>query len=196
MSVLPVASIPFVLPSRSDREGFDRLFKKWYPRLIAYAELMLDSESAEDVVQDLMVYIWEHCDSLKFHTSFEAYLFRSLYRKCLNKISHDKVVKDYQNRSAVLYREEENYYDPESHPIILKLFTTDLSDEIEAAIAGLPEKCRLAFTGRYIEGRKTREIAEMLNITERTAETHIYHALKQLKETLKDKFILFPFYFF
>lgn len=181
------------LPAKNDREGFNRLFKCYFPRLIAYAELFLDTENARDIVQDLMVHLWDQSENISIHSSLDAYLFRSVYRRCLNRINHDNVVKEYCLRSAVMFKEEERFYDPENNPVILKIFSNELHREIKDAIDCLPEKCRQAFISRYIDGLKTKEIAGMLQITERTAETHIYHALKHLRAKLKDKFYVLLF---
>ena len=52
------------------------------------------------------------------------------------------------------------------------------------AIAILPEKCREVFVLSKIEGLKNREIAEKLNISEKTVERHMSIALSKLREEL------------
>ena len=51
-------------------------------------------------------------------------------------------------------------------------------------IAILPEKCREVFVLSKIEGLKNREIAEKLNISEKTVERHMSIALSKLREEL------------
>ena len=46
------------LTANGDKESFDRLFTALFPRLTAYATLFLEPDVAEDVVQDLFVYLW------------------------------------------------------------------------------------------------------------------------------------------
>lgn len=178
------------LPSKSDRNGYERLFRSYYPRLLAYAELFTDRAAAEDIVQELMIHLWDQCENISIHCSLEAYLFRSVYRRCLNRINHEKVAMAYRQRSAFLHEDEERNYDPENNPVILKLFSSELKTEIENAIASLPVKCRQAFIASYIDGLSAREIAETLGISERTAETHIYHALKHLRLKLKAEYLI------
>lgn len=187
--------IAVMLPSKNDREAYNALFRNYFARLLAYAELFTDKENARDIVQDLMVYLWDHSDKISIHTSLEAYLFRSVYRRCLNHLQHEKVIRQHSDKTTSLYENEYRYYDPESNPVIVKIFSQELHREIEEAIASLPDKCRQAFISSYIDGLKTKEIAAILNITERTAETHIYHALKVLRSKLKDKFFLIPWLF-
>jgi len=84
-----------------------------------------------------------------------------------------------------------NYYaisrfDPE------QIDVESLERLVEKAINELPEQCRKAFElSRYNE-LKYKEIADKMGISVKTVETHISHALKILRITLKD---LFPICF-
>ncbi|HBB06430.1 MAG TPA: hypothetical protein DCZ73_01590 [Bacteroides sp.] len=43
-----------------DIKGFRTLYEQVYPMLVSYvSEIILSDEAAEDIVQDLFVYIWE-----------------------------------------------------------------------------------------------------------------------------------------
>lgn len=181
------------LSEQKDREKFNVIFREYYPRLLAYGELFLDRDSVEDIVQDLMVYLWDNAGSITIHTSLESYLFRSVYRACLNRIKSDKIRESYKKNQTLATSEEVRYYDPEENDVIKRLFSLELGREIEDAIAALPEKCREVFKKSYIGNQKVKEIAAELNISERTAEAHIYSALKQLRNKLKDKFFIPPF---
>ena len=59
-----------------------------------------------------------------------------------------------------------------------------IEQAIQEAIAILPEKCREVFVLSKIEGLKNREIAEKLNISEKTVERHMSIALSKLREEL------------
>ncbi|MBO6516274.1 MAG: RNA polymerase sigma factor [Bacteroidia bacterium] len=59
------------------------------------------------------------------------------------------------------------------------------SASLEKAILNLPEGYRTVFTLVEIEGYKHKEIAAMLNISESTSRTQLYHAKKTLREQLK-----------
>lgn len=183
------------LPGCNDKKEFEKFFKHYYPRLLAYGELFLDRPSVEDIIQDLMVYLWFHADSLKIHTSVEAYLFKSVYQRCLNIIRQQKVRSAIDGKRKLLIEDEETYYDPEKNSFIRDLFSSELRNEIDAAIESLPPKCREAFIKSYIYNLKTSEIAEMLGISERTVETHIYSALKLLRKKLKSNlYLILPLY--
>jgi RNA polymerase sigma-70 factor (ECF subfamily) len=184
------------LPAKSERDRFTQIFRFYYPRLVAYGELFLDKESVRDIVQDLMVYIWDHADTLEIRTSLESYLFKSVYLRCLNRIKQEKVQQGYRQQEMVQFSDHEaSYYNPDQNETILKIFSTELRQEIDEAINELPPKCKEAFIDSYIHEMSTREIAEKLNISERTVESHVYHALKHLRIKLKDKlYLLLPLF--
>lgn len=81
-----------------------------------------------------------------------------------------------------LGRLSENHlaYDPDLY------IASELQLKIKSAIDHLPDKCRVVFNMSRTRGMKNEEIASELNITKRTVETHITHAIRQLREELKD----------
>ena len=184
------------LPSTDDRKRFDHIFRSYVPRLLAYGELFTDKDTAQDIVQDLMVYIYDNAETLVIHTSLEAYLFKAVYLRCLNHIKRNKVQRDYyQHNSEDRAGNETDYYDPDQNEIIRKIYSSELRTELINAINELPLKCREAFIKSYIHEMKARDIAAELNISERTVNSHVYAALKFLRARLKDKiFLLFPLY--
>jgi RNA polymerase sigma-70 factor, ECF subfamily len=186
-----------LLPSRGDKISFDTFFKEFYPRLTAYACLFLEPQAAEDMVQDLFVYLWENTDKVVIHTSLDAYLFKAVYQRCLNQIKqrkihnyHHKLIGDY------LLEFETRMFDPDTNESIRKLFMEELKEEIRIAIDSLPEKCREVFMLSYIYSLKNKEISEVLGISVSTVENHIYNALKALRQKLSKYVhmitILFP----
>ena len=186
-----------LLPDRGDKPSFDTFFNKFYPRLTAYACLFLDPQAAEDMVQDLFVYLWENSGKIIIHTSLDAYLFKAVHQRCLNQIklrkihnSHHKLIEDY------LLEFETRMFDPDTNESIRKLFMEELKEEIRIAIDSLPEKCREVFMLSYIYSLKNKEISELVGISLSTVENHIYNALKALRQKLsKYSFlitILFP----
>ena len=60
----------------------------------------------------------------------------------------------------------------------------ELKHQIASAIGSLPEKCRLVFLLRHEEGYSLRQIANELNISEKTVEAHLTKARKTLRGAL------------
>jgi RNA polymerase sigma-70 factor (ECF subfamily) len=56
-----------------------------------------------------------------------------------------------------------------------------LEENIKKLLGGLPKKAGLVFRMKRVDGLKYKEIAEILDISEKTVENHITKAIKQIK---------------
>lgn len=68
------------------RKAFDLIFRKYYPILCTYAHRYIAQEDAEEVVQDILLWIWENRQKLTIDYSLKRYLFRMVHHRCLNRI--------------------------------------------------------------------------------------------------------------
>jgi RNA polymerase sigma-70 factor (ECF subfamily) len=61
----------------------------------------------------------------------------------------------------------------------------ELVTTIQEAVEALPPQCKKVFLLSRFEGQKNQEIAEHLQLSKRTVETHISKALFTLRQVLK-----------
>ena len=149
--------------------------------LIFYAGKYVNAITADDMVQDVFLKVWQKRTFLFLKVGIKSYLFRFVDVACLDYLIHQEVKGEYINVVTTKLKIEEIYYndDPQS------LFTEDERLElIYKEMDKLPEKCREIFTMSYLEERKTSEIAVLLNISTRTVEAQLYKALKILRSVL------------
>ncbi len=171
---------------KGDRIAFNELYRQYYPSLRSYAELFLDEEESEDVVQDVFLNVWLRKEGLDDFQSLQGYLLRSVYNSSLNILKKKGRSNDY--RSVYEQEIEEigyKYYDPDANDVIRKLYNLDLRAEINAAINSLPARCREVFTLSYLHDMPSKEISLQLGISLSTVDNHIYSALKLLRKKLK-----------
>ena len=171
---------------KGDRIAFNELYRRYYPSLRSYAELFLDEEESEDVVQDVFLNVWLRKEGLDDSLSLQGYLLRSVYNSSLNILKKKGRSNDYRS----MYEQEieeigYKYYDPDTNDVIRKLYNQDLRAEINAAINSLPARCREIFTLSYLHDMPSKEISLQLGISLSTVDNHIYSALKLLREKLK-----------
>lgn len=180
-----------------DREkGFKQVFESFYPRLLRFAgEYVKDKQEAENILQNVFLTLWEKRNTLRADTNLTAYLMTLVKSRCLNYLKHKNIVDAYSKKTQTLHQQESifNYYaiskfDPEQIDI------ESLELLVEKAIGELPEQCRKVFELSRYEGLKYKEIAERLNISVKTVETHMSNALKILRINLKDSFLIWLFY--
>ena len=67
---------------------------------------------------------------------------------------------------------------------------SDLHDHLRHALEQVPELYREAFVLNRFEGLKYKEIAEKLNVSERTVEVRVSKTLELLRKHLKEFFML------
>lgn len=68
---------------KGNREAFNGVFRYYYPRIMAYTASMVEQKAAEDIVQDVFLYVWENREKLYVSDGFHSYLFQSAYTRCL-----------------------------------------------------------------------------------------------------------------
>ncbi len=115
-----------------DKTTFERLFRQHYAELTVYARRFLeDTESAEELVQDVFFKIWENRAKLKTMVSERAYLYQSVRNACLNAITQKK--SDRKSREHVSYQLQIDELDTTDW-----LSNNELSQKIEESIEKLP----------------------------------------------------------
>ena len=148
---------------------YKALFRRYYPNLMFYATRLVGDEEAEDVVQDVFVELWKRRDSMVIGDQIQAFLYRAVYTRALNVLKHRSIEDGYC--AAV----EEN--------------------EIYQAINELPDKCKEVFKLSYLHEMKNKEIADVMGVSLRTVEAHMYKALKFLRNRLGHLWFLFLLFF-
>lgn len=175
------------------RQAFSRLFSLYNQKLYFFALGYLKSEKeAEEVVQETFIKLWERHHDLDPELSIHAYLF---------KIAFNFIRK----RMIRLVREEELRHDLAGELIDFDDHTAGtinyhfLLEHINQLIAQLPPRQKQILELRKLEGYTTREIAEILGLSLKTAEAHLTASLKFLKEKLRtekiDELLLFALTF-
>lgn len=165
--------------------AYKNLFLKYYSPLSEYASQYIQDPEAEELVQDLMLYIWEFRNDLYIQSSLKSYLFTATKNRCLNAIKKNIYHKQTHN---VLYDKlKEQFEDPDYYVL------NELSENIEKAIWELPENYRETFTlSRFGEMTNT-QIATQLGVSVKTVEYRITQSIKILRMKLKDYLPLISF---
>lgn len=71
--------------SKGEKSAFDTIFRKYYPILCAYAKRLVNMEDAEELVEETMIWLWEHRESHTIESSLGNYLIKSVYHRMLNQ---------------------------------------------------------------------------------------------------------------
>lgn len=166
--------------SLGDGKAFENIYNLYWERLYAVAYNRLRSqEAAEEILQDLFSDLWQRRASLHVKSSLCFYLQAALKYKILNYLNARSYRQAYSQEHPEYHQAPDN-----STQEILDF--EELYEKLVAGIEKLPEKCKLIFKMSREKQMSSKEIAEELSISPRTAETHIHNALKVLKADLAD----------
>ena len=161
-----------------DRSAFDMLFQKYYSVLCAYCYRFVRLEDAEEIVQDVMLWLWENRERPIIEYSLKQYLFKAVYHRCMTRIVQNEVKQRadtaYHERMSAMLQDVDIYQ------------VNELSRHIQKAINELPPAYKEAFIMHRFRNLSYKEAAELLNVSPKTVDYRIQQALKILRVKLKD----------
>lgn len=169
-----------------DAKAFERVFRMYYPELTLFANRFLnDLDLSQEIVSDTFTYLWEKRESLVPMDSLKSYLYKMVQNRCLNYLKHKKVENEY-----ISYLQRSGFMQSATESFIHLYNEKDLRADIDKAIDALPEKCKAVFKLSRFSHLKNREIADTLNISQKTVERQITIALEKLRHSLRYHLLL------
>lgn len=163
---------------KGDRKAFDTLFRKYFVPLCTYSRHFVGLEDAKEVVQDVMLWIWENRETQKIEYSFSQYIFKAVYNRSINIIVQNEV----KQRAHTIYSQKIHSMLQETDVCQLD----ELSRRLKDALDNLPDSYREAFIMSRFKNMSYKEIAQILEVSPKTVDYRIQQALKILRVKLKD----------
>lgn len=159
--------------SQDDKKAMSFFYIRYASRIRGFAAQLLQNEDdACDMVQDVLLKLWEERHSLQSIVSPDAYIFRMTKNLVLNALRRRQILT--------------SYISSEQHTRTSVPSDTDSTEElyslIEKAIDTMPEPRRRIFCMSRFEHKKHAEIARVLNLTPRAVQYHICAALDFLRK--------------
>ena len=165
-------------------KDFRTYFRDLYPQLARYAARLLGDSDVDDVLQGSFLELWNRRTDILEPAHVKSFVYRSVYTHALNVIKHRQVVRKYSDAVIEMENRRLDSLDPNNSEVLQKLRNDELQQRIDLAINELPPKSRQVFVMSYLHGLKNKEIAEVMNVSVRTVDAHIYNALRQLRSKL------------
>ena len=173
------------LLQKGDNTEFEKIYLEFFDVLYALGvQYTSDKLIAEGIVQDTFLKLWEVREDLLPHTNVRNFLYTLTKNMCLNHLREQKTVWKHFNR--IKYHEYDYAIESLNRIGDNYLEFEELSNKVELAIEKLPDELKIVFKMSRFEYLKYREIAEKLQISEKTVEARMTKALKFLRKELKD----------
>ncbi|MBK0368783.1 RNA polymerase sigma factor [Flavobacterium agrisoli] len=172
-----------------DEQAYIYLTETYYNKLCVYANSLLkDIYSAEDIVQNVLIKVWEQREKLKSGLSLQSFLYKSVYNEFI----------DTYRKNQSLFELEKNYFEA-LNSVVQEEDAESLQQAINAVnleIQNLPPKCKEVFIMSKKEGLTNIEIAEHLDVSIKAVEAQMTKALSLLRKSLQTKITSILFLFF
>lgn len=169
-----------VIESDDDRRLFEKLYSSYKDKLYYIAFGMLSDEKlSEDAVHDTYMKVIDHID--KFYDISEKHT-QNLIILILKNTVRDMLKK--KKAEPVPFDEEE--YQAKYNLVFNENYSFEVS-EIKKCLNSLDEKYRTVLELKYWHGMKEKEIADILGISAKAANTRIFRARQMLMKILMNR---------
>lgn len=170
--------------------GIEMLYRHYYQVLCSHAVRYVGSKAvAEDLVSDILFEFHSKHLYNSVSTSYRAYLFTSVRNR-----AYDYVRQEMRHGSTAIDSAMSVSVKQFEQPDSITQFE-ELHHLIENTVNAMPLKRKQVYVMHRYEGKKSKEIAEELNLSLRTIEAHIYKAISQVHAALKEHWLLSVFIF-
>jgi len=174
---------------QGDTAAFTELVEKYKQPIMNLAyRTVRDMTEAEDLAQNVFVQVYKSASRYKSTAKFSTWLFTIARNLCLNEIrrrsrhpaeSLDATHPDQDDQPLQQYEDKKTFSPPES------LLQGELAQQIDRALADLPENQRSAILLCRQEELSYEEIAETLGCSVSATKSLIHRGRETLKERLK-----------
>ena len=164
-----------LLITTDDEAAFNEIYKRYWERLyVAARHRISDSYEAEEIVQEIFCNLWRKRNCFELTKGFQYYFSVAVKFEVINRMAkksrENRVKKEVLVLSSAI---DESTSD--------QLDFNELQSQLALTIKVLPEKCLLVFKLKHEEGYSQKQIAEELNIAEKTVEAHLSKARKTIR---------------
>lgn len=157
---------------RGSNAALETLYRR-YASLVARVAYRITGsrDDAEDIVQDVFIGLPEALRQFQGRGALDAWIHRIATRAALMRLRRSR-------------REQPLESVPERGRASADALAAKIT--VEHALTKLPERLRLVFVLKEMEGYSHAEIAELLGIRAGTSEVRLFRAMKQLRALLGD----------
>ena len=170
----------------NDDAAFGEVVTRYKAKIYNYVYRMTgSSEDAEDLTQEVFIRMYTSINSFRGQSSLNTWLFRIAGNLCIDRFRRSK------NRTPAFSLDEPVGGDIQTHEVADETYAphrllenVEMAEQIQAALAKLPEKLRATLLLHDIEGLPYEEIAQIAGCPLGTVKSRLFNARMQLRQHL------------
>ncbi len=164
---------------KSDSAALEEAYRLLSDPLVRYLRRFLsDTASAYDVLQDIFLKLWEDRESLREDTRLKPLMYTMARNRALNVIRKNSKQAEMDDEQLIhaagIAAQTEGMLD-----------AAQLQTKVDEWLAQLPPRRAEAFMLSRFHELKYSEVAIIMGLSERTVQTHVLHALRDLRKNLQ-----------
>lgn len=176
------------LIKKGDQAAFRELVEHYRP--IVYrtvARFVSNSDDCNDLTQEVFIEVWRSINKFRGDSSVSTWIYRITVNKALNSVQRAKRRNWYSGLLRVPdYREPETRADETA----TGLLRSESAHLINQALETLPTNQRAAFVLSQAEGLSQKEVAAVMELSEKAVESLIHRARTNLRKKLSHYYSL------
>jgi len=154
---------------------FRVIYERYWDKIYVMASHRLnDKTEAEEVVQDIFCNLWRKRQTLVLTRGFSNYFAVAVKFEVINRLAK-------KDRATAYEKELARALSQADETLLRQLDYNELQHQFQLTVNALPEKCRIIFKLQHENGYSLQEIADELNISTKTVESHLTRARKTLR---------------
>lgn len=178
-------NLVLLIARSNSRKAYEEIFELLFFPVRNFAFSIVRSyELAEEIASDVLLMIWEQRNDLVRVSNVRYYAFVAAKNKAFNILKKAKGLTHISLNDIDFDIELE---DPSPEDVF---YNDEMVELLNKAISELPKQCKLVFKLVREEGFSYQEVAEMLDVSPKTVDSHLVNATKRLAKVLKREFKL------
>ena len=174
---------------KGDNKAFEELVMK-YDRLVLNIAFSYrnNKDDADDIYQEVFLRVHRGLRNFQSRSKFSTWLYRITINVCIEfkrkaKIRDHEPLNNYndENENSFSYSNVIESEEKTDQPTLVNETAYLIKNELEK----LPKQLKMAFTLKYYQGFKIKEISEMMNCTEGTVKSYLFTSSRKIRANLK-----------
>lgn len=162
--------------------AFAELFDTYWPLLNAFAErIVRSSDVARDVVQDVMIRLWDARDTVDIRTSVRAYLYSAVRNRASHHLQHNRVVHQTETFFTALGASPGMGTNDTPEDLMAR---RELASILDRTISMLPPRTRQVALLKWNDGLSRTEIAHVMGNSPSTVDKQLGVAVRAVRAAL------------
>jgi RNA polymerase sigma-70 factor (family 1) len=169
---------------KGDEEAFTSLFYAYKDKLFAYIYSFTKStEVAEDIIQDIFMKIWNNREKLSEIDNLSAFLYRIAQNRAIDELR--RFSRDTLAMNEMLGSDGEGAMVTTPYE---EMISQEVAKSYREAVNHLPPQQQKVFMMHKEQGRPIQEIADEMNISYFTVQSHMKKAIANMRKYLNDNY--------